>query len=937
MWRLLCILALVISSEARPKKYAGIPLQKPVSPRASTDNRLDDTLVKPTNYDLKLTVTKDNLENGEFSGVVNIKLNVLKDTNSFVIHAKALEISNVTLTGNKYAGTVTAEDVDANDFVTITGSKNITKGVDYILEIYYTGVLSDTDMDGFYRSNYTDADGNTKYLATTQFEEMGARRAFPCFDEPSFKATFDITITYPNTSTALSNTKQKAKPASAADGLLKVTFDTTPPMSTYLIAFIVSEFECINGTNTADGTPTSVCGRPGTKETLSEALNAGTEALNKMKNFTNIAYGDLGNKKMTQAAIPDFAAGAMENWGLVTYREADLIWDQDQSSNQYQQVVYTVVAHELAHQWFGDYVTLDWWSDIFLNEGFATYFEYHSAAQVQPKWQLEKQFVLEQVQPVLVTDSSKNSKPLSYNTSDPDEIESRFDDISYNKGGTVLKMLQSFLGLENFKNGLNKYLKDHATDVATPDQLWSSFEDFKPEDMPDNVTVVMDNWTKKAGYPVLSLTQDGVNITVIQQRFFSDDGTDATEWYVPITYTTSADTSKFTKTATIDWLKPGENLTITLDKEDNWIILNNQQVGYYRVEYDDTLLAKIKDALNSDNFGKIDEISRSQLVDDQLNFARAGKAEYADVLRFLAFMKTDDSYYTWYPVFNGFSYLLKRTSDDKIRTPLKEYLKELMESLLDSAPFTKENSTEQIYTLKQVLALTWACNLGEENCVNNATAAFTSYTTDDKIPSRNLKSIVYCTGLKNSQNSTSDYEFLYNKYLSTDLATEQVTILKALGCINDATLRQEYLKLALTDKVRIQDVRYVFQSVYSNNEKEGVDDMLKFIKNNYTDFETRFGTQSTLASLISTVADFITEQTQIDTLSEFLKKGDLDDSVVAVGNEAVKSATTNLKTISTLEGKLKDYFAPTSGASINTYHLVNLALIGVVYLFFNFF
>ena len=216
MWRLLCILALVISSEARPKKYAGIPLQKPVSPRASTDNRLDDTLVKPTNYDLKLTVTKDNLENGEFSGVVNIKLNVLKDTNSFVIHAKALEISNVTLTGNKYAGTVTAEDVDANDFVTITGSKNITKGVDYILEIYYTGVLSDTDMDGFYRSNYTDADGNTKYLATTQFEEMGARRAFPCFDEPSFKATFDITITYPNTSTALSNTKQKAKPASAA-------------------------------------------------------------------------------------------------------------------------------------------------------------------------------------------------------------------------------------------------------------------------------------------------------------------------------------------------------------------------------------------------------------------------------------------------------------------------------------------------------------------------------------------------------------------------------------------------------------------------------------------------------------------------------------------------------------------------------------------------
>ncbi|KAJ3664935.1 hypothetical protein Zmor_000467 [Zophobas morio] len=937
MWRLLCILALVISSEARPKKYAGIPLQKPVSPRASTDNRLDENLVTPSNYALYLTVTTDNLGKGEFSGVVNIKLNVLKDTDSFVIHAKALSISNVTLTGNNYAGTVTAEDVDANDFVTIKGNKTITKGDGYILEIYYTGVLSDTDMDGFYRSSYKDADGNTKYLATTQFEEMGARRAFPCFDEPSFKATFDITITYPDTSTALSNTEPKATRSDAENGLVTVAFKTTPKMSTYLIAFIVSEFECTAEVKADDGTPTKVCGRPGTKETLSEALNAGTEALNKMKNFTNIAYGDLGNKKMTQAAIPDFAAGAMENWGLVTYREADLIWDQDQSSNQYQQVVYTVVAHELAHQWFGDYVTLDWWSDIFLNEGFATYFEYHSAAQVQPKWQLEKQFVLEQVQPVLVTDSSKNSKPLSYNTSDPDEIESRFDDISYNKGGTVLKMLQSFLGLENFKNGLNKYLKDHATDVATPDQLWSSFEDFKPEDMPDNVTVVMDNWTKKAGYPVLSLTQDGVNITVTQQRFFSDNGTDKTEWYVPITYTTSANTSKFTETATIDWLKPGENLTITLDKEDNWIILNNQQVGYYRVDYDDTLLAKIKDALNSDNFGETDEISRSQLVDDQLNFARAGKAEYADVLRFLAFMKKDNSYYTWYPVFNGFSYLLKRTNDDKIRTPLKELLKELMESLLGSAPFTKEDPSDQIYTLKQVLALTWACNLREVNCVNNATAAFTSYTTENKIPSRNLKSIVYCTGLKNSKNSTNDYDFLYNKYLTTDLATEQVTILKALGCINNSTIRQEYLKVALTDKVRIQDVRYVFQSVYSNNEKEGVNDMLQFIQDNYQDFEKHFGTQSTLISLISTVADLITDDTQIKTLSAFLTMPGLDANIKAAGDIAVASATTNLNTVNTLEGKLKDYFAPTSGASINTYHLVNLALIGVVYLFFNFF
>ncbi|XP_063909001.1 membrane alanyl aminopeptidase-like [Zophobas morio] len=572
--------------------------------------------------------------------------------------------------------------------------------------------------------------------------------------------------------------------------------------------------------------------------------------------------------------------------------------------------------------WFGDYVTIDSWSDLFLKEGFATYFEYHSAAQVHKDWQLEKQFVLEQVQTILVTDSRKDSEALSYNTSDLGEIESRYNDVSYSKGSAVLKMLQSFLGLKNFKKGLNKYLTDHAQNVATPDELWSSFEDFKPKDVPDKLTVVMDNWTKKAGYPLLSLTQNEANITVTQQRFLlSDDDSDYTKWYVPITYTTSADPSKFTETTTKQWLTPDTNVTIVLDKKDNWIILNNQQVGYYRVNYDKTLLAKIKDALNSDGQGKIDEISRSQLVDDQLNFVRAGKAEYADVLKFLEFMKNDNSYYTWYSAFEGFSYLLKRTNDDKIRTPLKKYVKDLMESLLVSVPFTTEKPTDQIYTLKQVLALKWACNLGEENCVNNATAAFTSYTTDDKIPSRNLKSIVYCTGLKNSKNSTNDYDFLYNKYLSTDLATEQVTILEALGCVNNSTIRQEYLKVALTDKVRIQNVDFVFKSVYCNNEKEGVNDMLHFIQNNYQDFEKHFGTQSTLTTLISEVGDWITNQEQIDTLNEFLKTDELNASIKEAVKTAVASATTNLNEISTLEGKLKDYFGPTSGASINTYHL----------------
>ncbi|KAJ3664937.1 hypothetical protein Zmor_000469 [Zophobas morio] len=340
MWRLLCVLALVISSDTMPKKYSGIQLKKPVTPRASA-NRLDANLVQPTHYALDLTVTKDDLENkAEFSGNVQMTLTVGKDTDSFQIHAKDLTFSTVTLTKSGFSGVITTEGPDTDDIVTIKSNQKITSGDSYILEIQYTGKLSDTDMDGFYRSRYTDDDGKTKYLATTQFEEMGARRAFPCFDEPSFKATFDITITYPSTSIALSNTQPKADPSDVGNGLVKVTFETTPKMSTYLIAFIVSEFKCVSGKNAADGTPTEVCGRPGTEGTFSVALEAAPAALDTMQGFTRFGYASLGNKKMTQAAIPDFAIGAMENWGMITYRESDLLWDENQSSNYDKQIIF---------------------------------------------------------------------------------------------------------------------------------------------------------------------------------------------------------------------------------------------------------------------------------------------------------------------------------------------------------------------------------------------------------------------------------------------------------------------------------------------------------------------------------------------------------------------------------------------------------------------
>ncbi|XP_063909650.1 aminopeptidase N-like [Zophobas morio] len=912
---------------------------------AASANKLSGEVL-PTSYNLKIRVETDFATTNSYTGTEVITLNVKEISNqdsSFQLHAKELNLTTVTLTKGTNETSITFSQPDPEtDLVTIVPATKLEAGDDYKLNIEFVGFLSETSMVGFYKSTYTDDFKQTKYILATQFEETHARKAFPCFDEPEMKAVFTFAITYPQGYHAWFNNAGSTPKTDTTDANLEtLTFTKTPFMSSYLVAFMVGDINCKDG-DAFNKITIQLCSKINAMDTSAKtALDVTPHILQTMSDFTNYTYKDM--KKLTLASIPDFAPGAMENWGLVNFREEDLLWYEGESSNYYQQKVVTVLAHELSHQWFGDLVTLEWWNEMFLNEGFATYFEYHAADVEHPDWQLPKQFVIEQLHPALEADSYSSALPLSYDTSDAD-YSSRTNDVSYNKGGSILRMVHHFLTLDNFKLGIKDYINNHVLSTVTSEALWTALQTYvnklpTAEQPPELLNITMENWTKKPGYPILTVSASGDDVIISQEQFILDGEGEGTTWYVPITYTTSGDISEFEKTATKAWLVPGENLTLTGVLTDaSWIVLNNQKVGYYRVNYDDALLAKISSALTS-NVDDIDELTRAQIIDDQFTLAKAGKKTYNEVFDFLSFLKKDTSYYSWSAAFNGFEYLLQRTANSDVRDALNSFIKSLMTELYTSVPMEEEHADDQIYTLKQVLAHTWACKVGDSSCISTARSKFLDYEDSaDNKPSPNLRSIIYCTGLQQSDSVMDDFRFILNKYMETNMATERITILKAMGCVSDTTTRQMYLNMILVEKeVKRQDARYVFQSVYSNG-AEGVTDVLNFVIDTHEQLKEHFGDTSTASSLLVTLGSFITTQTQIDKLTTFSGTEGLDDDIRNAVTSAITIAEQNLNVTKTLENTFRTYFKISSAAiSIGSNYLVNVVCVLVGYSLYNFY
>jgi aminopeptidase N/puromycin-sensitive aminopeptidase len=604
-----------------------------VQPAAA--QRLADTIA-PTHYTLKLT---PDLKAATFSGVEKIDVNIKQPVKSITLNAAEIEFQSVTIypNGPKQTATVT---LDAGKEQATFAFANTVPAGSATLEIHYTGILNN-ELRGFYLSKTA-----RRNYAVTQFEPTDARRAFPCFDEPAFKATFDISLVVNAGDTAISNGQIVSDTPSPGAGKHTIEFGITPRMSTYLVAFLVGDFECTSGLQ--DGVNIRVCATPDKVAYTSYALGIAKFALHYYNQYFGIPYP---LKKLDLIALPDFEAGAMENFGAITYRERTLLIDPRNATEQEKQTVAIDVTHEMAHQWFGDLVTMQWWNNLWLNEGFATWMENKATAAMHPEWNIP-QTVAENEQSTLNLDAQPSTRAIRAPADTPDEINQMFDGIAYGKASDVLLAVENYEGSEVFRAGVRAYLRAHLYGNATAEDFWNAQTavSHKP------VNKIMDSLVTQRGVPVLTFGEPAAGkVAVSQRRFFLSPlvHADARErWTIPVCFKTGKQQQE-QKQKQPDERQNCEVLTPSSHAlrvpAAPIFFANVGGRGYYRSAYAqpqyDALTAQVETALLP--------AERIGFTGDEWARVRVGKAPVGQYLALVAALKQDPDFQVIENAFNG--------------------------------------------------------------------------------------------------------------------------------------------------------------------------------------------------------------------------------------------------------------------------------------------
>ncbi|KAK3860173.1 hypothetical protein Pcinc_033761 [Petrolisthes cinctipes] len=788
--------------------------------------------LKPLHYLVKLQP----LINGNFSilGYVEVEVEVLEATTNFTLHIADIITNNNTV---KVVVPGLVEDPGVKirrhqydhdlQFYIAHLEEPLQEGYKVVLSMQFEGHLND-QLHGFYRSTYRDADGAEKALAVTQFQATDARRAFPCLDEPGLKATFEVFLARQTNMTTISNMPIKETiPLEGEEGWVWDHYDTTVPMSTYLVAFVVSDFANLTTTANNNKTLFRVWARESAIQQAEYAREVGPPILSHFEEYFNQSYP---LPKQDMVAIPDFSAGAMENWGLITYRETAMLYDPDVSAASNKQYVAAVVAHELAHQWFGNLVTPRWWTDLWLNEGFASYVEYIGINHVEPTWQVMQQFVLNEVQVVFGLDSLESSHPISIPVGHPDEISQIFDRISYAKGASIIRMMNHFLTESTFRRGLSDYLDAFQYGNAEQDDLWEYLTQagYRDDALPTNLTVktIMDTWTLQMGYPVITVQRNESDTSTIisQERFLltrqeNSEDTHDYKWWVPLTYTDQTE-ADFSQTQPKVWMKDSEaQITIPhLATKDHWVIFNLHQTGYYRVNYDLHNWHLLTSQLLSQHTA-IATINRAQIIDDAMNLARAGHLSYDIALGLYSYLGAETEYVPWASALNNLSYLKDMFTHTGSYGGLRRYLVKLVLPLYRSVGFKERERDTLLHQYKRQKALSWACRLGLVDCLENTVAAFNTWRDapdNHTLISANLKSTVYCHAI--AEGGEEEWNFAWHQYLESNVGSEKNRLLSAMGCTKHIWILSRYLEMAFSDSsgIRKQDAFRVFGAVASN-------------------------------------------------------------------------------------------------------------------------
>lgn len=782
----------------------------------------------PVRYDL--TIEPD-LTDATFAGSCATTIDVREDSVELTSNAIELEITRAWVASPDNGVRIEVDRIsydEATERVTFGFAEPVRVGT-WILNTEFTGILNDK-LHGFYLSTFTDTDGVEQRIATTQFEATDARRAFPCWDEPDLKATFGITLVVEPDQLALSNAAELTR-ATRTDGKVAVTFSDTMRMSTYLVAFIVGPLDVTDAVD-VNGVPLRVAYPRGKGHLTSFALEVGAFCLDFYGGYYGIPYPA---DKLDLVAIPDFAFGAMENLGCVTFREVLLLVDPTEVTQPELQSVTDVIAHELAHMWFGDLVTMKWWNGIWLNEAFATFMEMLATDAFRPEWDRWSSFGLSRTAAFDV-DSLASTRPIEYPVVSPDDAEGMFDVLTYEKGAAVVRMLEQYLGPDAFRDGIRLYLSRNAYANTETTDLWDSLEEATGEP----VRRIMDSWILQGGYPVIDveLVDDGNTIRLTQRPFtYTDPGDDPRRWSIPVIITQGFEGATTVEKVLIE----GDSLDLPVLEELEWVVVNTEATGFFRVRYAPDLLA----ALTARAQRELSPVERYGLIDDAWAAVLAATMGTVAFLGFVESFADEDDLSVWQRIVGTLT-TLDRLVEDDARKVLRGRIHDLVAPALERLGREPlDTDSDRRRELRGLLTETLGTLADDATIEIEARELHERHRATPGSVDPSLVSAA--TAIIAATGGPSEFDDFVACFESATTPQEQLRYLSALADFDDAECIERVLAMSVTDRVRTQNAPYLLRRAMTNRNHGAA--AWGFIRANWEEITTRFPSNSIVRML----------------------------------------------------------------------------------------
>ena len=838
-------------------------------------------IISPINYKLEF---EPNLKDFTFNGKESIDVNCTKATNIITLNAAELKIHKCSMTINGETFDTVTHLNERSEELQIKIPKKI-KGLAAI-HITFSGILNDRLL-GFYRSKYK-KNKKTNYLATTQFEAADARRAFPCWDEPDAKATFEISIISESNLTAISNMPKKISKKIKKNKVLH-EFSKTPVMSTYLVYMGVGKFEITK--SKIGKTIIRVIVTEGNKSKSKFALDIAKRLLQEYENYFGIYYP---LPKLDLIAIPDFAAGAMENWGAITFRETILLYDSKTSSTRTKQFIAEVISHEIAHQWFGNLVTMKWWNDLWLNESFATFMATKFVDKFYPEWELWDQFFEDTMNVAMELDALKSSHPIDAKVKQPSEIREIFDAISYDKGGCILRMLENYVGEKNFRKGLKHYLNKFKYKNAQGDDLWKAIGNVS--NLP--VKQMVDTWIKQVGFPLVEVQQKNSTLVLKQRRFMylsPKNKSNKKIWHIPISLSNKikGPTTKILFTKNSSTIKIKKNNAFNMP-----MIANYGRSGFYRIKYDRSTLVDLKYLITEK---RIPHIDRWAIQNDLFALCVAGQASIRDYLDFSDAYIDEKDYLTCTSIAKNLLLLYYKTFGEFFSDEIRKYALNYFKAIFDRLGWDPKPNEKHTDALLRGFVISSLGKLGDKHVLEKAQEQFKKFIKNSNSLRPDLREPILSL-VAWYQNNEKTYTQLSNLFIKAKSQEEKLRFLSAMCSFRDRRLLLKTLTFSQTEHVRSQNMQLPIMRISMNPYGKQV--LWTWLVKNWSRLHKKIGSGNPLfnriVSSISNIAD--------DSMKKEIHKFFIDNSTPGT-ERTVKQTIERIEINSKLLKQLRKEFS----------------------------